>query len=66
MLVFHEAHYCFQVFDVIKNLAKNNDFELYAYYNDNNEDILTENFKLLFKSWVNIFSMDNVQVIEKI
>ena len=56
----------FQVFDVIKNLAKNNDFELYAYYNDNNEDILTENFKLLFKSWVNIFSMDNVQVIEKI
>ena len=56
----------FQVFDVIKNLAKNNDFELYAYYNDNTEDILTENFKLLFKSWVNIFSMDNLQIIKKI
>ena len=56
----------FQVFDVIKNLAKNNDFELYAYYNDNTEDILTENFKLLFKSWKNIFSMDNLQIIKKI
>ena len=56
----------YQVFDVIKNLANNNDFELYAYYNDNTEDILTENFKLLFKSWVNIFSMDNLQVIKKI
>jgi predicted O-linked N-acetylglucosamine transferase (SPINDLY family) len=56
----------FQVFDVIKNLAKNNDFELYAYYNENTEDILTENFKLLFKSWVNIFSMDNLQIIKKI
>ena len=55
-----------QTFDVIKNLAQNNDFELYAYYNDNTEDILTENFKLLFKSWVNIFSMDNLQVIKKI
>jgi len=56
----------FQVFDVIKNLAKNNDFELYAYYNDNTEDILTENFKLLFKSWENIFSMNNLQIIKKI
>jgi len=56
----------FQIFDVIKNLAKNNDFELYAYYNENTEDILTENFKLLFKSWVNIFSMDDLQVIKKI
>jgi predicted O-linked N-acetylglucosamine transferase (SPINDLY family) len=56
----------FQVFDVIKNLAKNNDFELYAYYNDDTEDILTENFKLLFKSWVNIFSMNNLQIIKKI
>jgi predicted O-linked N-acetylglucosamine transferase (SPINDLY family) len=56
----------FQVFDVIKNLAKNNDFELYAYYNDDTEDILTENFKLLFKSWVNIFLMNNLQIIKKI
>ena len=55
-----------QVFDVIKNLAKNNDFELYAYYNDNTEDALTENFKVLFKLWVNIFFLDNLQVIKKI
>lgn len=57
----------FQIFDVIKNLAKNNDFELYAYYNNNNnEDFLTEKFKLLFKSWVNIFFMDTLQIIKKI
>ena len=56
----------YQVFDVIKNLANNNEFELYAYYNDDEEDSLTKEFKLIFKSWTKIIFMNDLSVIQKI
>jgi predicted O-linked N-acetylglucosamine transferase (SPINDLY family) len=56
----------YQIFDVIKNLANNNEFELYAYYNDNEEDSLTKELKLFFKSWTKIFFMNDLSVIKKI
>jgi len=56
----------YQVFDVIKNLANNNEFELYAYYNDDEEDSLSKEFKLIFKSWTKIIFMNDLSVIQKI
>jgi protein O-GlcNAc transferase len=36
---------------VVKNLSVNKDFELYAYFNNEEEDLITKAFKPLFKSW---------------
>ena len=40
-----------QIYDVVKNLSLNKDFELYAYFNNEEEDSITKTFKPLFKSW---------------
>jgi predicted O-linked N-acetylglucosamine transferase (SPINDLY family) len=56
----------YQVFDVIKNLANNNEFELFAYYNDNQEDSLSKKLKLFFKSWTEISFMNDLSVLKKI
>jgi predicted O-linked N-acetylglucosamine transferase (SPINDLY family) len=64
----------FQLFDVIKNLSENVNFELYAYYNYDEQDVSTEKFKKFFKKWeiiknvkdsdvINIIRLDNIQIL---
>ena len=55
-----------QVLDVIKYLSENSELELYAYYNDYEEDDLTKKFKKFFKSWTKIILMDDLSVIKNI
>ena len=52
--------------DVIKYLSENSELELYAYYNDYEEDDLTKKFKKFFKSWTKIILMDDLSVIKNI
>ena len=63
---FREHAVGYQVFDVIKYLSENSELELYAYYNDNEEDDLTKKFKKFFKSWTKIILMDDLSVIKNI
>lgn len=64
----------FQLFDVIKNLSENFNFELYAYYNYDDQDLSTEKFKKFFKKWkvinnvkdfdvINIIRLDDIQIL---
>ena len=64
----------FQLFDVIKNLAENVNFELYAYYNYDEQDLSTEKYKKFFKKWeiiknvkdsdvINIIRLDDIQIL---
>lgn len=63
---FREHAVGYQVFDVIKYLSENSELELYAYYNDNEEDDLTKKFKKFFKEWNKIILMDDLSVIKNI
>ena len=63
---FREHAVGYQVFEVVRYLSKNNDFELYAYYNDLEEDELTKKFKEIFKFWRSIKKMSDSMVINQI
>lgn len=56
----------YQIFEVVACLSKNSDFELYAYYNDIEEDKLTNKFKKIFKFWRSIKKMSDSLVIDQI
>ncbi len=56
----------YQIFDVIKELYVNNNFDLYAYYNNEIEDEVTEKVKKYFHSFTNIFEMEDEEVAKKI
>ena len=56
----------YQIYDVVKNLSLNKDFELYGYYNDQEEDLITKAFKPLFKSWLTVSHMNDSVLTEKI
>ena len=52
------------VYDFLK-ILKNN-FKLYAYYNNEENKQLTDDFKILFNKWENIENIDDSNVIKKI
>lgn len=61
---FREHAVGFQVFEVIRHLSENPDFELNAYYNNNDEDFLTKKFKPLFKKWNVVKNIDDFELIK--
>ena len=63
---FREHAVGYQIFDVVNYLSNNLDFELYAYYNDLEEDELTNKFKKIFKFWRSIKKMSDSMVIDQI
>ena len=52
------------IYDFLK-ILKNN-FKLYAYYNNEENKQLTDDFKILFNKWENIENIDDANVIKKI
>jgi predicted O-linked N-acetylglucosamine transferase (SPINDLY family) len=63
---FREHAVGYQIFEVVKYLSNNHDFELYAYYNDLEEDELNNKFKKIFKFWRSIKNMSDSMVIDQI
>jgi len=63
---FREHAVSYQIYDVIKYLASNSDFELYAYYNETEEDDLTRKFKDIFNFWRNIKNINDSVVLNQI
>jgi len=56
----------YQVLDVIKYLSEDPQLELYAYYNDIEEDDLNKKFKSLFKYWRDIKNLNSLSVLKQI
>lgn len=56
----------YQLFDVIKQLYGDGNFILYAYYNNKHEDEITRNIKKYFHFFINISSMKDEEVANKI
>ena len=52
------------LYDFLKNLKDN--FKLYAYYNNEEDEQLTNDFKKLFNKWENIEKSDDLDVVKKI
>jgi predicted O-linked N-acetylglucosamine transferase (SPINDLY family) len=52
------------VYDFLKNLRNN--FKLYAYYNNEEDNQITNDFKILFNKWENIEKSDDLNVTKKI
>ena len=61
---FREHAVGYQIFEVIKNLSENLDLELYAYYNNHEEDFLTKKFIKLFKNWKVVKNIEDKELIE--
>jgi predicted O-linked N-acetylglucosamine transferase (SPINDLY family) len=60
---FREHAVGFQVFEVIKYLSENSDIELFAYYNNYEEDFLTKKFKNFFKNWIVVKNIEDQELI---
>jgi predicted O-linked N-acetylglucosamine transferase (SPINDLY family) len=60
---FREHAVGYQIFEVIKNLSENLDLELYAYYNNYEEDLLTKKFIKFFKSWKVVNNIEDEELI---
>lgn len=56
----------FQVFGIIKELFKRQEFELFAYYNDDVQDPLNVKFRSIFDFWNNIKELKDVDLVNKI
>jgi predicted O-linked N-acetylglucosamine transferase (SPINDLY family) len=56
----------YQILEVIKYLSKDPQLELYAYYNDLEEDDLNKKFKANFKYWREIKNLNTLSVIKQI
>lgn len=56
----------YQLFDIIKELYECSNFILYAYYNNEIEDEITNNVKKYFHFFINISKMKDEEIVNKI
>jgi len=56
----------FQIFEIIKELFQRQEFELFAYYNDNIQDSLNIEFRSIFDFWNDIKDLSDLDLINKI
>lgn len=56
----------YQLFDIIKELYERSNFILYAYYNNEIEDEITNNVKKYFHFFINISQMKDEEIVNKI
>jgi len=57
----------YQILNVLRELYSLNNFILYAYYNNEEEDIITREFKKNFHYWRNIFSIKtDIEIVNQI
>ena len=56
----HAVSYC--IFDVIKNLCKNKNFEIYLYFNSQDSDKITQDYKSFIKEWNNVNHLNDDQL----
>ena len=63
---FRDHALMYQIFNVIKELYKNNDFVIYGYYSHSIEDEVTLKIKEYFHSWVNISQMNDTEATNRI
>jgi predicted O-linked N-acetylglucosamine transferase (SPINDLY family) len=63
---FRDHALMYQIFNVIKELYKNNDFVIYGYYTHSIEDEVTLKIKEYFHTWVNISQMNDTEATNRI
>ena len=56
----HAVSYC--IFEVIKYLCKKKDFEIYIYFNNQDSDKITENYKSFIKEWNNVINLNDYEL----
>jgi predicted O-linked N-acetylglucosamine transferase (SPINDLY family) len=55
-----------QILDVLRYLSNNSSFELYIYYNSEEEDSITDKFKSYIKNWRVVYNVNDHNLLEKI
>lgn len=55
-----------QISEVLRYLSEQLDFDLYAYYNSEIDDNITKELKSYFKSWKDIYNLNNTDLFETI
>lgn len=63
---FNNHAVAYQIIEILEHLSKNINFELFAYFNNENEDFMTKKIKKNFKNWLNISNLDNLSLTKKI
>ena len=63
---FNNHAVAYQIFEVLTYLSENTNFELFAYFNNEKEDFMTQKIKKNFKNWLNIYKLDNLSLVNKI
>ena len=63
---FNNHAVAYQIFEVLTYLSENTNFELFAYFNNEKEDFMTQKIKKNFKNWLNIYKLDNISLVKKI
>jgi predicted O-linked N-acetylglucosamine transferase (SPINDLY family) len=56
----------YQIYGILEKLSKKNELELFAYYNDFDEDDLNLKFKSIFSHWNNVKQVSDLDLINKI
>jgi predicted O-linked N-acetylglucosamine transferase (SPINDLY family) len=56
----------YQIFDVLKELYKKNEYIIYGYYNHQTEDNITSEVKKYFHFWLNISKMNDSEATNRI
>jgi len=54
----------FQIFDVLKILSENKDFEIFIYNNSEQNDEITAAYKVFFKNWKEVKNFTNNELID--
>jgi len=60
----HAVSYC--IFDVMKILSKNNDFEIYIYSNGAESDSVTKDYRAFLKNWNDVNHLSDEKLIDLI
>jgi len=63
---FREHSVGISIYDVIEHLSQNLNFELFAYYNHDEEDFLNIKFRNIFKNWRDIKDQKDLDVVNLI
>lgn len=61
---FNNHAVAYQISDVLNYFSQENDFDLYAYYNSEKEDVVTQKIKSYFKNWKAVYNVSDSLLVE--